>query len=189
MREKRKKRRGIVRLAVLMFLALALTGGGQREKNRNEEYGGIIAGLRDDEQFALEDIGEKYDVLFTTDVTYEDGAGHHAALAADVYYVIEGQACSMGGIESMGTAYPVSYGKRCIYAASAHCLQVYEIDTAKQQLSLKAQYETIFDETDHISFRCTKDGQEEIISEDDYEKIYKEYEKSTVVNFGYGAGM
>ncbi len=61
-------------LAVLMFLALALTGCGQREKSRNEEYGGIIAGLGDDEQFALEDIGEKYDVLFTTDMTYEDGA-------------------------------------------------------------------------------------------------------------------
>ena len=57
-----------------MFLALALTGCGQRAKNRNEEYGGIIAGHGDDEQFALEDIGEKYDVLFTTDMTYEDGA-------------------------------------------------------------------------------------------------------------------
>ena len=49
------------------------------EENRiqdtgNEEYGGIIAGHGDDEQFALEDIGEKYDVLFTTDMTYEDGA-------------------------------------------------------------------------------------------------------------------
>ena len=69
-----QKRRSAVLLAVLMFLALALTGCGQREKNRNEEYGEVIAGLGDDEQFALEDIGEKYDVLFTTDMTYEDGA-------------------------------------------------------------------------------------------------------------------
>ena len=122
-------------------------------------------------------------------MTYEDGAGHHAALRATVYYVIDGQACSMGRVESMGTAYPVSYGKRCIYTASEHSLQIYEIDTAKQQLSLKAEYETIFDETDRISYCCTKDGQEEMISEEAYAKIYKEYEKSTVVSFGYGAGV
>jgi hypothetical protein len=95
----------------------------------------------------------------------------------------------MGRVESMGTAYPVSYGKRCIYTASEHSLQIYEIDTAKQQLSLKAEYEIIFDETDRISYRCTKDGQEEMISEEAYAKIYKEYEKSTVVSFGYGAGV
>ena len=35
----------------------------------------------------------------------------------------------------------------------------------------------------------TKDGQEEMISEEAYAKIYKEYEKSTVVSFGYGAGV
>ncbi len=45
------------------------------------------------------------------------------------------------------------------------------------------------DETDRISYRCTKDGQEEMISEEAYAKIYKEYEKSTVVSFGYGAGV
>ena len=50
----------------------------------------------------------------------------------------------------MGTAYPVSYGKRCIYTASEHSLQIYEIDTAKQQLSLKAEYEIIFDETEFL---------------------------------------
>lgn len=188
-RKRNGNRNSAVLPAVLMALAMALTGCGQRGKNRNEEYGEVIAGLGDDEQFALEDIGENYDVLFTTDMTYEDGAGHHAALRAAVYYVIDGQACSMGRVESMGTAYPVSYGKRCIYTASEHSLQIYEIDTAKQQLSLKAEYEIIFDETDRISYRCTKDGQEEMISEEAYAKIYKEYEKSTVVSFGYGAGV
>ena len=124
-RKRNGNRNSAVLPAVLMALVMALTGCGQRGKNRNEEYGEVIAGLGDDEQFALEDIGENYDVLFTTDMTYEDGAGHHAALRATVYYVIDGQACSMGRVESMGTAYPVSYGKRCIYTASEHSLQIY----------------------------------------------------------------
>ena len=88
-RKRNGNRNSAVLPAVLMALVMALTGCGQRGKNRNEEYGEVIAGLGDDEQFALADIGENYDVLFTTDMTYEDGAGHHAALRAAVYYVMQ----------------------------------------------------------------------------------------------------
>lgn len=34
----------------------------------------------------------------------------------------------LGRIESMGTAYPVSYGKKCIYTASEHSLEIYKFD-------------------------------------------------------------
>ncbi len=172
---------------VIMIFVFVLGGCGQSGKDKNAEYGEVIAGLGDDDQYALEDIGEKEDVLFTTDSTYDDGQGHHAALYSNIYYIFDGKACELGRVESMGTAYPISYGKRCIYTASEHTLEIYVIDLSHQQLVLKEQYETVFGDTDQVSYRLVKNGIEETVSEEDYQKVYEQYQQSTVINFGYGA--
>lgn len=86
----------------------------------------------------------------------------------------------------MGTAYPVSYGKKCIYTASGHSLEIYSFEQKKKQWST-AKYEEIFDETGNASYQYTKDGKTEVSSEKDYLEAMKKYEESTVVNFGYGA--
>ena len=44
-RKRNGNRNSAVLPAVLMALVMALTGCGQRGKNRNEEYGEVIAGL------------------------------------------------------------------------------------------------------------------------------------------------
>jgi len=172
---------------MISLFVLILAGCGKSGKNKNEEYGEVIARLGDDEQFALEDIGEKEDVLFTADLTYDDGFGHSAALYSNVYYIIDGKVWDLGRIESMGTAYPISYGKKCIYTASEHSLEIYVIDLSGHQLVQKEQYEVIYDETDRVSYCLIKDGKEEMISEEDYLKVYEKYQQGTVVNFGYGA--
>ena len=180
-------KRDKVLVIIMSIVMLMLAGCGKSGGEKNQEYGEVIAKLGDEEQYALGDIGEKEDVLFTTDSTYEDGLGHSAALYSNVYYIIDGKACDLGRIESMGTAYPISYGKKCIYTASEHSLEIYVIDISNQQLVLKEQYETVFDDTDQVSYRLVKDGKEEMISEKDYLKVYEEYQQGTVVNFGYGA--
>ena len=172
---------------IISIFVLTLIGCGKNAGEKNQEYGEVIAKLGDEEQFALEDIGEKEDVLFTTDLTYEDGLGHSAALYSNVYYIMNGKACDLGRIESMGTAYPISYGKKCIYTASEHSLEIYVIDLSSHQLVLKEQYEAVFDDTDQVSYRLIKNGKEEMVSEKDYLKVYQEYQQGTVVNFGYGA--
>ena len=154
---KKRNRNSAVLPAVLMALVMALTGCGQRGKNRNEEYGEVIAGLGDDEQFALEDIGENYDVLFTTDMTYDDRTGHNAAVYCDVYYALSGEEYPLGRIESMGTAWPVSYGEKCIYTASEHSLEVYRFDQKKKQWTV-LQYEERFDENGNASYQYIEDG-------------------------------
>lgn len=179
------KQRRILWLMIMTVLLLAGCGQSKGENN-NDCYEKVIAGLKDEEQFALEDIGEENDVLFTTDAAYDDGQAHNAALYCNVYYAIGGEVYDLGRVESMGTAYPVSYGNKCIYTASQHSLEIYVIDIAKHQLLLKEQYETVFGEGDEVSYRRVKDGEEESISEEDYLKIYEQYQQSTVVNFGYG---
>lgn len=195
--KKQMKKQYIIGLGILILAAaiFLLIGAGRKEKPDNENlYGNIIAELGDEEQFSLRDIGEKNNVLFTTDMTYDDGNGHNAALYCNVYYDTGEEIFPLGQIESMGTAYPISYGKKCIYTASGHSLVKYQFDTKKKQWMVSV-YGEVFDEDGNASYQYThyadaqhmEDGKTETISEKDYLDAFEEYGNSTVVNFGYGA--
>lgn len=178
---------GLAALAlVLTACAVLFAGVGKKEESNENLYGQIIAKLGDEEQFSLRDIGEKNDVLFTTDMTYDDGNGHSAAVYCDVYYALEGEEYPLGRIESMGTAWPVSYGEKCIYTASEHSLEVYRFDQKKKQWTV-SQYEERFDENGDASYRYMKEGETETISEKEYWDAMEDYGEGTVINFGYGA--
>ena len=178
---------GFVALILVLTVGTVLfaKAGGNKEDNTNL-YGYIIAGLGDDEQFSLRDIGEKNDVLFTTDMTYDDGNGHNAAIDCDVYYALEGEEYPLGHIESMGTAWPVSYGEKCIYTASLHSLEVYRFDQKKKQWTV-LQYEERFEESGDASYQCIESGEAKTISEEEYLDAMADYGKATIINFGYGA--
>lgn len=192
-REKKEmKKQYLVGFAALIMV-LVFTGGAvlfaKAEKNKEDNetlYGHIIAELGDDEQFSLRDIGEKNDVLFTTDMTYDDGNGHNAAIYCDVYYALEGEEYPLGRIESMGTAWPVSYGEKCIYTASLHSLEIYRFDQKQKQWTV-LQYEERFDENGDASYQCIEDGETKTISEKEYLDAMEDYGKGTIINFGYGA--
>lgn len=173
-------------ILVLSVCAVLFAGAGKKEEDNENLFGQIIAGLGDEEQFSLRDIGERNHVLFTTDATYDDGNGHNAAVCCDVYYAVEGEAYPLRRIESMGTAWPVSYGEKCIYTASEHSLEVYRFDQKKKQWTVR-QYEEWFDEKGDASYRYTEEGEAETISEKEYSDAMEEYGKGTVIHFGYGA--
>ena len=178
---------GFVALILVLTVSTVLFAKAGENKEDNENlYGHIIAGLGDDEQFSLRDIGEKNDVLFTTDMTYDDGNGHNAAIDCDVYYELDGEEYPLGHIESMGTAWPVSYGEKCIYTASLHSLEVYRFDQKKKHWTV-LQYEERFDENGDASYQYIEDGETKTISEKEYMDAMEDYGKGTVINFGYGA--
>lgn len=187
--KKRVKKRYIIGPGALMLAAgvlLLVNSGKGEDRNNSSLYGDIIAGLGDEEQFSLADIGEKNVVLFTTDMTYDDGNGHNAAVYCEAYYSSDGKLYELGRIESMGTAYPVSYGERCIYTASEHSLEIYKFDR-KGKRWVASRYEEVFDEEGNASYRYTEDGAVKDVSETDYQRAIDEYGESIVVNFGYGA--
>ncbi|MCM1049989.1 MAG: helix-turn-helix domain-containing protein [Clostridiales bacterium] len=181
----------IIGVVVVMIVgAYVLANGGKSADKKNSGlYNGIIEELGDGWQFAQEDIGEKNPVLFAADTTYDDGQGHKATIFADVYYAVDGETYNLGVIESMSTAYPISYGNKRIYAASHDRLNIYEIDTANHELKLKEQYITEYGDGDEIFYSRIKDGEEEVVYEKDYLKVYDEYTKATVVDFSYGADV
>ena len=189
-KKKEMKKQYLVGFAALVLVltvcAALFAKAGKNEEDNENLYGDIIAELGDDEQFSLRDIGEKNDVLFTTDMTYDDGNGHNAAINCDVYYALEGEVYPLGSIESMGTAWPVSYGEKCIYTASLHSLVVYRFDQKKKQWTV-SWYEERFDENGDASYQYIEDGEVKTISEKEYLDAWKLMEKGTVINFGYGA--
>lgn len=182
--------RAVILALALLLTGVALAGCGLQGASENEKlYGETIAGLGDDERFALVDMGEKADVLFITDMTFDDRNGNDAALWADVYYAIDGSVYLLGKPESMGTAYPLTFGRQCIYTGSQNGLEIYEIDSTNHCLTLKTKYEAVYGEADGDVYRCIQDGEEAIISEDAYtDALDAAYDTGTVIDFGYGAG-
>lgn len=179
--------RSLKQLVCGLLCVFVLWGCGKTESQENEElYGEAIASLGDDVQFALEDIGDGQRVLFTTDQTYDDGNGHNAALYCDVRCSIDGEVYDLGRIESMGTAYPVSFGNGRIYTASGHSIEIYEIDSQNHKLK-EISYEERVDGEGNTYYSYTEDGNTADSSEADYQAAVEEYGKSTVLNFGYGA--
>lgn len=130
-------------------------------------YGNIIAGLDDQTQFALVDIGLEHPVLFTTEQSYTYDMGVQAALDCHVYYVIDGSVRDLGSVESEGTAYPVSYGQGCIYTAGNHSVSKYVIDETTYQLICEQKDDTQ--------------------SEADFNKAMEAYHESAPISFSYGA--
>ena len=178
---------GVLASAAVITAAAFLSGRGKKADDSEKVlYEGIIEGLGDEEQFSLRDIGEENRVLFTTDMTYDDGNGNNAAISCNVYYDDGETVYPLGEIASLGTAYPVSFGKKSIYTASQHSIEKYAFDKKMKGWTIK-KYEEFFDADGNASYQYTENGETSGISEKEYQKIMEEYGESVVVNFGYGA--
>lgn len=152
-------------------------------------YGNTIAGLDDQTQFALVDIGLEHPVLFTTEQSYTYDTGVQAALDCYVYYVIDGSVKDLGSVESEGTAYPVSYGQGCIYTAGNHSVSKYVIDETTYQLICEQKDEVSYDTDGNASYIRSYPGtdKEKSSTEKAFNETMKSYSQAVPVSFSYGA--
>lgn len=152
-------------------------------------YGNTIAGLDDQTQFALVDIGLEHPVLFTTEQSYTYDTGVQAALDCHVYYVIDGSVKDLGSVESEGTAYPVSYGQGCIYTAGNHSVSKYVIDETTYQLICEQKDEVSYDTDGNASYIRSYPGtdKEKSSTEKAFNETMKSYSQAVPVSFSYGA--
>ncbi len=189
MKTKMKTMKKYHRMFLLLAACVLLAGCGKQkgtsDADNEELYGELIAGLGDEEQFSLCDIGEQNDVLFTSNLTYDDLNGHNAAAVGALHYAFDGEVYSVD-VESAGTAYPICYGDKCVYTASGHSLNIYRFDQKKKQWTVSLYVEIPNGEGDS-TYQLTEDGETKAISAKDYGKVLEEYTQGTVVNFGYGA--
>lgn len=150
-------------------------------------YGNTIAGLNDQTQIALVDIGLEHDVLLVTEQSYTYDTGIEAALYCQVYYSIDGSVKDLGSVESEGTAYPVSYGQGCIYTAGNHSVSKYVIDETTYQLICEQKDEVSYDAEGNASYIRTLPGKEKSSTEADYDQAMEIYHEAEPVSFSYGA--
>lgn len=152
-------------------------------------YGNTIAGLNDQTQFALVDIGLEHDVLFVTEQSYTYDTGIEAALDCHVYYLIDGSVKDLGSVESEGTAYPVSYGQGCIYTAGNHSVSKYVIDEMTYQLICEQKDEVSYDADGNVSYIRSYPGmdKEKSSTEKAYNEAMEAYSQAVPVSFSYGA--
>lgn len=152
-------------------------------------YGDTIAGLNDQTQFALVDIGLEHDVLLVTEQSYTYDTGIEAALYCQVYYSIDGSVKDLGSVESEGTAYPVSYGQECIYTAGNHSVSKYVIDEMTYQLICEQKDEVSYDADGTASYIRSYPGmdKEKSSTEKAFNEAMEAYHEAVPISFSYGA--
>lgn len=176
----------VVSYLILCAFILSLCACRKEHINNADLYGETIRGLKDDELFAIIDTNASLPVLLVTSQVYDDGEGNRAALQCDVYYPVDKEIKNIGTIESMGTAYSVSYDETGIYAASGHGLQRFEIESSGTMILAEGVYEQ-FDENGNAAYTMEKENESTAISEEDYYAAFEKYNNATIVSFAYGA--
>ena len=183
---KLKKTLSCLLLGALIFSLCAC--GKESKKNDNERiYGETVGKLEDDELFAIVETSASSPVLLVSSQVYDDGLGNQAAIKSDVYYKIDGEVKKIGTIESLGTAYPISYDKTGIYAASGHELRRFEINESDGTIKLKEGVYEQIDKSGNSTYTMEKENKTEPITEEEYLSAFEKYGEATVVNFAYGA--
>lgn len=114
-------------VVIITSVVMMLTTSAMDNKEENV-YAEFINGLAEEQPYAVIDINEEFPVLLLPEGIYDNGNGDMVTFYSDVYYMIDDVPQKIGTISGAGTAYPLAYDKRGIYAASGHGTKLYEID-------------------------------------------------------------
>ena len=182
----RYKAQKAISCLLLCVIIFSLCACGKESEDNAAIYGETIGGLQDDELFVIIDTNAPLPVLLVTSHVYDDGTVKQAAIDCDVYYPVDGEVKNIGRVESMGTAYPVSYDETGIYTASGHAMQRYEIEKSGT-IELAEAINEQFDENGNAAYTMEKGNETETISEEEYYDVFGKYRNATVVSFAYGA--
>ena len=182
-----KMKKAIIFFILCMLIESVFGCGKETKSNTNSDiYGETIGGLEDDELFAIIETNASLPVLLVSSQVYNDGLGNCAALICDVYYLIDEEVKNIGTIESMGTAYPISYDKSGIYVASGHDMQRLVVDKSGVITLEEGIYEK-FDENGNADYTIEHGDKIEEITGEEYNEFFEKYNNATVVSFHYGA--
>ena len=171
-------------MLTLFIMMVFQTACGRKVEN---PYGSTVAGLGDDDAYAFLVMDYKYNVMVTSDMLYDSGTEKQAAAYCDVYYYTSGEAKNLGTIMSDGTAYPISFSKNGIYAASGHSIEKYTVSEKDGALYLEKGVYVTFDENGNEYYTCVLDGEESESTEQEFMEMAEEYASSQIIHFAYGA--
>ncbi|MDO4260478.1 MAG: hypothetical protein Q4C82_00235 [Eubacteriales bacterium] len=179
----------IIGLIILSMIGICLTACGAAAVDSGDEnlYVSLIADLGDEDAYALLEMEYSCHVFVTSDRIYDAGSESQAAVACDVYYYTGTKPEKLGTVMSEGTAYPVSFSKDGIYAASGHHIEKYAVSEEDGVLYLeKGVYET-FDDNGNAHYTCILGTEEQDSTEQEFTEMAEEYAAGQIIHFAYGA--
>lgn len=174
-----------VMIAGLLILTMCIAACGKKQKEN--PYGAVVAELGDEDAYAFLDMDYKYYVMVSSDMLYDEGVEDQAAAYCTLYYYGNDEGVELGMVMSEGTAYPISFSKDGIFAASGHSIEKYAISEKEPELYLEKGVYIEYDENGNEHYTCVTNGKEEESNEKEYQKMSEEYGKSQVIHFSYGA--
>lgn len=122
-------------------------------------------------------------VTLAASQVYDDGLGHQISICCDVYYPIDGERMKIGQVLSGGTAYPVAYDEKGIYAAAGHELVRYVVDETLGVLRAAERLCEKFDENGNAVYTHQVDDEIWVITQEEYQAEYRKYPANQVVVF------
>lgn len=180
--------RTILSLMTLSMVCLCLAAcGTAADAEDDNPYGSLIADLGDEDAYALLEMAYAHNVLVTSDTTYDAGAERQAAITCDVYYPAGTKPEKLGTLMSDGTAYPLSFSKDGIYAASGHRIEKYAISEKDGALYLEKGVYEIFDADGNARYTCVLGTEERDATAQEFTALAEEYAASQIIHFAYGA--
>lgn len=171
-------------IPALFIIMVCLAACGKKVEN---PYGPAVADLGDDDAYAFLEMDYKYYVMASSDMLYDAGMEKQAAVYCDIYYYADGEIKNLGTIMSDGTAYPLSFSKEGIFAASGHSIEKYTVSEKEGILCLEKGVYVTYDENGNEHYTCILNGEETESTEQEFMKMTKEYASSQVIHFAYGA--
>ncbi len=169
----------------LAFLSLLTACGKASDGASNAElYGSAVAGLADDEAFAIVNAGAEYPVLLASGQLFDDG---QTAAFCDVYYAADDGTKKFGTIDDPETAEPLACDASGIYAAGERQVLRYEINEEEGCLELAEAVYIRYDEAGHETYEKITGGNTEQITEEEFLALLEKAQKADPILFHYGA--
>ncbi len=179
---------GKVSFLIMGLVLAALCLGACGKKQTENPYGSLIAGLGDEEAYAFLTMDHEYFVCVTSDMVRDGGDGRQVSAACQVYYYAEGEVKNLGTVAGRGRAYPVSFSRDGIYAASEDSVEKYAVSEKEGILRLeKGVYRAVDSLSGSPCFTKMENGIRNEAEEDEYQELRKEYSRSQMIHFAFGA--
>lgn len=146
-------------------------------------YKETISNLTEDQFVAVIEMETEYPVLLVSSNTYEYDKKGLAALACDVYYMVNGTIEKIGTVESLWVDFPICYDDEWLFGRTFSEIHGFKIN---EETGALEQVERVYEETDKEGnpvFIRLLGEEKEVITKEEYSGIDKRYNKAEVVLF------
>lgn len=166
---------------------LTACGRTSADTSNADLYGPAVAGLADDEAFAILDAGAKQPLLLASNQIFEVGESTQASVFCDVYYALDGEVQKAGTIDDPALTLPLAFDSDGIYAAGEDQIRRFVIHEQDGYLYAEEGIFADVDENGQKTWKKTDGETMKEATEEEFQALMEKRENAEVIHFHYGA--